>query len=69
MILVVAIQVPLSMCEKKMALCKMWVAEVEREPTILSAAIHSSLQVFGSDRMKPVKPRQCKRFSKDGMYS
>ena len=46
MILVVVIQVPVSMCEKKMALCKMWVAEVEREPTILSAAIRSSLQVF-----------------------
>jgi len=55
MILVVVIQVPVSMCEKKMALCKMWVAEVEREPTILSAAIRSSLQVFGYDRMKPAQ--------------
>jgi len=42
----VVIQVQLSMREKKMALCIMWVAEVERAPTILSAAIHSSLQVF-----------------------
>jgi len=58
MILVVAIQVALSMCEKKMVLCKMWVAEVEREPTILSAAIHSSLQVFRYDCMKPAQAKE-----------
>jgi len=40
-----------------MALCKMWAAKVEREPTILSAAIRSSLQVFGYDRMKPAQAK------------
>ena len=38
-----------------MALCKMWASEVGREPTILSAAIRSSLQMFGYDRMKPTQ--------------
>jgi len=49
MILVVVIQMSLCMCEKKMALCKIWPSEVEREPTILSAAIRSGLQMFGYD--------------------
>jgi len=40
-----------------MALCKMWAAEVEREPTILSVAICSSLQVFGYDCMKPTQAK------------
>ena len=33
-----------------MALFKLWAAELEREPTVLSEAIRSSLQVFGYDR-------------------
>ena len=38
-----------------MALFKLWAAELEREPTVLSEAIRSSLQVFGYDRVKPAQ--------------
>ena len=36
-----------------MALFKLWVAEVEKKPTVLSEAIHSSLQVFWCDCVEP----------------
>ena len=32
-----------------MALCMLWTAEAERDPSMLSVAIHHSLQTFGYD--------------------
>jgi len=42
----VVYQVALSTCEKKVAFCKLLPTEVERGPTVLSALIRSSVQVF-----------------------
>ena len=38
-----------------MALCKLWIAEVKEDPSIISAAIQHSLLAFGYKSIKPIQ--------------
>ena len=53
----------------KMALCKLWNAEVASETPFLSLSINHSLSVFGHYHLKPVQSMQCKHFTKNKTYS